>query len=152
MEIAMDGTRMRMTNEVWERVSKALYAVKHPAGAPPDLCDRDFVDAVLYIARTGIPWRDLPERFGDWNAVYQRFRRWQKAGYWQAIFLIVPGDLSDAEQLLFDSTIVRAHPHAAGTPQKKGAKRARDLVEVGADSPASCTLPPPTNQRPLPSC
>jgi transposase len=148
----MDGTRGRMTNEVWERISKALYAVKHPAGSPPELSDRDFVDAILFVARTGIPWRDLPERFGDWNAVYQRFRRWQKAGYWDAIFLIVPGDLADAERLLFDSTIVRAHSHAAGAPQKKGAKRARDLVEAEADSQASCILPPQTNRRLSLSC
>lgn len=148
----MDGTRGRMTNEVWDRIAKALYAVKHPAGSPPDLSDRDFVDAILYVARTGIPWRDLPERFGDWNAVYQRFRRWQKAGYWQAVFLIVPGDLADAKKLFFDSTIVRAHPHAAGAPQKKGAKKARDSAAAAADSPASCTSPPRTNRHLSPSC
>ena len=148
----MDGARVRMTTEVWDRRSKALYAVKHPAGSPPELSDRDFVDAILFVARTGIPWRDLPERFGDWNAVYQRFRRWQKAGYWQAIFAIVPGDLTDAERLLVDSTIARAHPHAAGASQQKAAKRAKDLVEVGAASPASSTLPPSTNRRLSLSC
>ena len=109
----MDGTRMRMSNEVWDRISKALYAVKHPAGSPPALSDRDFVDAILYVARTGIPWRDLPERFGDWNAVYQRFRRWQKAGYWQAIFLIVPGDLADAHTAGYLSRPI--HPHKIST-------------------------------------
>lgn len=148
----MDGIRMRMTNEVWERISKALDAVKHPAGARPDLTDRDFVDAILYVARTGIPWRDLPSRFGDWNAVYQRFRRWQRAGYWEAVFLIVPGDLSDAEHLFFDSTTVRAHPHAAGAPQKKGAKNNKGWDAAGAGSPASSTSQPPTRTLPSPLC
>lgn len=148
----MDGIRMRMTNEVWERFAKALYAVKHPAGAPPALSDRDFVDAILYVARTGVPWRDLPARFGDWNAVYQRFRRWQRAGYWEAVFLIVPGDLAEAEHLFFDSTTVRAHPHAAGAPQKKGAKTAKDWAVAAAGSPANCTSPPRMRALLSPSC
>src|SRR5882757_3207850 len=124
----MEGVRLSLSDEAWERISKALYAVKDPAGAPPKLSDRDFVEAVLYVGRTGIPWRDLPACFGDWNAVYQRFRRWQKAGYWEAIYAIVPGDLGDVQRLLLDSTIVRAHPHAAGAPKKKGAKTNRVLA------------------------
>src|SRR5580765_7835245 len=108
-----DDVRLCMSDEVWERIAKALYAVKHPAGAPPDLSDRDFVEAILYHASVGGPWRDLPKRFGDWNAVYHRFARWADRGYWQAMFLIVPGDLADVQRLLLDSTTIRAHPHAA---------------------------------------
>ena len=135
----MDDVRLCMNDDAWNRISKALYAVKHPAGAPPELSDRYFVEAVLYVGRTSIPWRDLPPCFGDWNAVYQRFRRWEKAGYWAAMFAIVPGDLSEVERLLLDSTTVRAHPHAAGASQKKGAKKPRGWAAVEEDSPANCT-------------
>ena len=148
----MDDVRLCLSNEVWERISKALYAVKHPAGAPPELSDRDFVEAVLYIARAGHPWRDLPQCFGGWNAVYQRFRRWQKAGYWQAVFAIVPGDLETVERLHFDSTIVRAHPHAAGAPQKKAGSKHRGWVAAVEGSPPNCTSRPRTKARPLPFC
>src|SRR3954471_13376129 len=115
----MDDVRFILSDEVWERVSKALYAVKHPAGAPPELSDRDFVEAVLYLTRTGIPWRDLPKCFGDWNAVYQRFRRWQKAGYWGAIYAILPGDLGRLSVCCWTAPpCVRTH-----TPQARRKKR-----------------------------
>lgn len=136
----MEDVRLSLSDEAWERIAKALYVVKHPAGAPPDLADRYFVEAILYVARTGIPWRDLPRCFGDWNAVYQRFRRWQKAGYWQAVYAIVPGDLAAVERLLLDSTTVRAHPHAAGAPQKKVGRKAKVWVAAEEDLPVNCTL------------
>jgi transposase len=148
----MEDVRLSLSDEAWGRIAKALYAVKHPAGAPPELSDRDFVEAILYVARTGIPWRDLPKCFGDWNAVYQRFRRWEKSGCWAAIFLIVPGDLSGVERLLLDSTTVRAHQHAAGAPQKKGAKRHKGSDAVEADSPANCTSRQRTRRRLSLSC
>ena len=148
----MDDVRLVLCDEGWGRIAKALYAVKHPAGAPPELSDRLFVEAVLFVARTGIPWRDLPKGFGDWNAVYQRFRRWQKAGYWAALFAIVPGDLSDVDRLLLDSTIVRAHPHAAGASQKKGARKRKVWGGAEEGSRVSCTLPPRTKTHLSPLC
>jgi transposase len=135
----MDDVRLCLTDEAWERIAKALRVIKHPAGAPPELSDRYFVEAILYVARTGIPWRDLPACFGDWNAVYQRFRRWEKAGYWHAVYAIVPGDLATVQRLLLDSTTVRAHPHAAGAPQKKAAKKAKGWAAAEEDLPVSCT-------------
>jgi transposase len=148
----MEDVRLSLSDEAWARISKALYAVKHPAGAPPELSDRDFVEAVLYVARTGIPWRDLPKCFGDWNAVYQRFRRWEKSRYWEAVFAIVPGDLSEVERLLLDSTTVRAHPHAAGASKKKGAKKRKVWGVVAEGSPARSTLPPRTRTPQSPLC
>jgi len=125
-------------------------AVKSRAGAPPKLTDRDFVEAVLYLARTGCPWRDLPERFGHWDAVDPRFRRWEKAGSWRALFAVLPADLAGVETILLDRAVIRAHPHAAGAPKKKEAKRPRPWAAAGAGSGPRSTWPPPTRRRPSP--
>ena len=71
----MDDTRLLLSDAAWGRIAAVLAEVKHPAGAPPKLSDREFVEAVLFLARAGLPWRDLPARFGAWDAVYHRFRR-----------------------------------------------------------------------------
>ena len=74
--------------------------------------NRNFLNAVWYVAKTGIPWRDLPERFGKWDTVFHRFNEWSKKCTWQRIFAIVQDP--DLEWLMLDSTVVRAHHHAAG--------------------------------------
>ena len=84
--------------------------------------NRLFVEAVLWIARTGSPWRDLPPQLGDWHNVYTRFSRWGKSGVWQRVIAAVSTD-ADLQALLLDSTIVRAHQHAAGAQKKKARKR-----------------------------
>lgn len=81
--------------------------------------NRLFINAVLYRVRTGIPWRDLPERFGPWNTVARRFRRWALAGAWEKLFQAVQEP--DYEWVLVDSTTVKAHKAAAG--QKKARLR-----------------------------
>ena len=80
--------------------------------------NRLFVEAVLLIARTGSPWRDLPPDFGLWNSVYQRFSRWSRAQIWHTVLAELAGD-ADLEEVFIDSTIVRAHQHAAGAAEKK---------------------------------
>jgi putative transposase len=142
----MDDDRLMLTDEIWDRIVAIVATVKSAAGAPPELSDRDFVEAILYVARTGIPWRDLPRRFGDWNAVYQRFRRWEKMGVWSALFEQMPEDLAAVKELLFDSTIIRAHAHAAGAPAEKGGKRHKRSVAAAAVSAPSCTWLRPTSR------
>src|SRR6478672_9784393 len=84
-----------------------------------------FVEGVLWIRRTGSSWRDLPEAFGDWNSVFRRFSRWSVKGVWWRIFEAMSDD-PDFEYLIVDSTIVRAHQHAAGA-KKRGLKIRRSL-------------------------
>jgi putative transposase len=84
--------------------------------------NRLFVEAVLWVARTGCPWRDLPPELGDWHNVFTRFSRWGKNGVWQRVIEAVSNDV-DLEALLIDSTVVRAHQHGAGAQKKRGRKR-----------------------------
>src|SRR5215470_17462553 len=104
-------------DDQWERIKDLL------PGKPGDVGvtahdHRRFVEAVLYLYRTGIPWRDLPERFGDWKNTHKRFSRWVKKGVWQRLFEHLATD-ADNEYAMIDSTIVRAHQHSAGAAQKK---------------------------------
>jgi transposase len=81
--------------------------------------NRRFVDAVIHRYRTGIPWRDLPESFGDWNNTHRRWSRWAKSGVWVSILALLTTD-ADNEYAMIDSTIVRAHQHSAGAQKKPG--------------------------------
>ena len=112
----------------WDRV-KGLLPTRGPNPA-----DRGFVDAVLYVAKTGVPWRDLPERFGNWNSVWRRFARWAKGGVWGRVLAAV-GD-PDVSILVLDSTVVRAHPHAAGALKKTAPRRP---AGAGAGTGRRCT-------------
>ena len=100
----------------------------HCLGKPtdPGRSGRDnrlFVEAVLYRYRAGIPWRDLPERFGDPIKIHTRWSRWAEAGVWEKVFAVLAAD-ADNEYAMIDSTIVRAHQHSAGA-QKKPARTRR---------------------------
>ncbi len=92
--------------------------------------NRRFINAVLWIARTGAPWEDLPQRYGKHNTVYKRFSRWAKKGRWQTLFEALQEP--DLEWIMLDTTVVRAHQHAAG--QKKAMPRPRpsDAHEAGS--------------------
>src|SRR4051794_12690892 len=122
-----EEVRLVLSDATWERIATVLAAVKSRRGATPLLDDRSFVEAVLHLARTGEPWRDLPKAFGKWDAVYQRFRRWQQAGRWQALFDRVGGALARIAEVFFDSTVTRAHQHAAGAPATQGGQEAQAL-------------------------
>lgn len=106
--------RYEITDQQWERISPLLPGKVGDVGRSA-ADNRLFINAVIWIARSGAPWRDLPERFGPWNSVYQRFRRWAKTDVWKAVFETLQEP--DLDWLMIDSTTVRAHQHAAG--QKK---------------------------------
>lgn len=108
--------RKIISNQVWQQVEPALKAAKHSqAGAS----DREFLEAVLHLQRTGSPWRDLPPELGYWHAVYMRFRRWEARGVWRRLWENLQAEpFAGARDFFMDSTTVRAHPHAAGAPKK----------------------------------
>lgn len=125
--------RLLITDEAWAEIEPILKSIKSKAGSPPELSDRLFIEAVLYVARTGIPWRDMPEMFGNWDAVYNRFRRWEARGIWYKLWQRLRAQGSQvATHLFIDSTIMRAHQHAAGAQKKTAANPHRLLAALGA--------------------
>ena len=109
-------------------IAPILAKVKSRAGRPPVLSDRLCIEAVLYRARTGLPWRDLPEAFGRWDAVYNRFRRWTVRGIWRRLWEHFQTEECPMTCHIFiDATIVRAHQHAAGALKKHGGQAAQAL-------------------------
>ena len=120
--------RYGLRDDQWERIKDLLPGREETVGVTAK-DNRLFVDAVLYRYRAGIPWRDLPERFGDFRVVHTRFSRWAKSGVWEKLFKRLAVD-ADKEYALIDSTIVRAHQHSAGA-RKKGAKTKPSGAAVG---------------------
>ncbi len=120
--------RHEIKDEDWERIKDLLPGQPGDPGVTAK-DNRLFVNAVLWIAKTGAPWRDLPERFGPWNSVWKRFDRWAKKGVWKRVFQALQDP--DLEWVIIDSTVVRAHQHAAG---KKGGKEPRLSADPEADS------------------
>jgi transposase len=122
------SVRLLLTDEVWAAIAPVLATLKSRAGRPPVVSDRLFLEAVLYLARTGLPWRDLPKDFGRWDAVYNRLRRWEVRGVWRRLWEhLQTADCSIACHLFIDATIVRAHQHAAGALKKYGGQAAQAL-------------------------
>ena len=114
--------RYMLTDDLWAVMGPLVArAKKHRGGQRPETPDRLFFEAVLYWARTGVPWRDLPGEFGSWDAVYNRLGRWVRSGSLKALFAALTADpeLGEVRRVLIDSTIVRAHQHAAGARRKK---------------------------------
>ena len=109
----------QLTDEQWSKIVKVLRA--HPNVYVADEAEcRLFVEAVLWLDRTGAQWRMLPEKYGKWNSIYKRFARWCDAGVWEAMLEQFAQD-ADMEYLILDSTIIRAHPYAAGAQKNRRA-------------------------------
>ena len=138
--------RHAISDADWERIKDLLPGRPGLSGwTAKD--NRLFLDAVLWIAKTGAPWRDLPERFGNWNSVWKRFDRWARKGVWQRVFEALQDP--DLEWLLLDSTVIRAHQHAAG---KKGGPPLRPWAAAGAASAPRSTSPSMAWATPSGSC
>ncbi len=117
--------RKMLRDDQWERIEHLLPSKATDRGvAASD--NRRFVEAVLWIMRTGSPWRDLPEELGHWHRTFVRFSRWRQNGVWERV-ATAPRSDADMEHLFLDSTIVRAHQHSAGA-QKSGRPSNRPLA------------------------
>ena len=104
--------RYALRDDQWDRMKDLLPGREgHVGGTAKD--NRLFVEAVLYRYRAGIPWRDLPERFGKFRSIHTRFTRWSRAGVWERVFQVLADDV-DNEYAAIDATIVKAHQHSAG--------------------------------------
>jgi transposase len=104
--------RYALRDDQWERIKNLLPGREGTVGVTAQ-DNRLFIEAVLYRYRAGIPWRDLPSRFGDFRVVHTRHSRWSKKGIWEMVFQHLAQD-SDNEYQMIDATIVRAHQHSAG--------------------------------------
>src|SRR5438477_12100416 len=114
-----------LSNEQWARLAPYFPPQKPPTGRPGhDL--RTIVNGILWIARPGAPWPDLPARYGPWQTVASRFYRWQQAGLWERVLVALQAEAQAAGTLDWDNhyvdgSVIRAHQHAAGA--KKGTHR-----------------------------
>lgn len=130
METLPVGGRADLTDEQWAVLEALLPQAKKP-GRPPKHAKRQLIDGIRWRVRTGSPWRDVPARYGPWQTVYGLFRHWQRDGTWARILTALQ---TRAEgwglitwQVSVDSTIARAHQHAAGA-RKKGRRRSNPRV------------------------
>jgi transposase len=134
--------RHELNDAAWARLQPLLPPYK--TGRPRH-DDRSLLNAILWKLATGVPWRDLPERYGPWQTVYTRFRRWAQAGVWDRVFAAVQRQAEAAGELdwelhFVDGTVIRAHQHAAGA--KGGAPRRKRSGGAGAGTRPRSTCGP----------
>lgn len=115
-----------LRDDQWERIKDLLPGKASDCGVTAQ-DNRLFLEAVLWIARTSSPWRDLPEHFGHWHRIYVRYGRWSKKGVWAGLAEAVSDP--DFEHLFIDGSIVRVHQHGAGK-KKTGKSKPSDAAEV----------------------
>jgi transposase len=128
--------RHELTDTQWERLQPLLPPQKGSRGRP-SLDHRNVINGMLWIDKTGAPWRDMPEQYGSWKTVSSRFYRWRKAGIWERVLAEVQRAADAAGHVQWtihyiDSSIVRAHQHAAGA--KRGSLKVKHLVAARAAS------------------
>jgi transposase len=119
--------RHALTDEQWARLQPLLPS--RPQGRKSTRGDRLFLDAVIFRAKTGIQWRDLPDRFGNWKSVYNRFRNWSQKDVWAQIFRELRIDIDETASIA-DGSIVRAHQDASGGKGGSNTMLWDALVEV----------------------
>ena len=126
-----------ISEKQWKRIKYKFPPERKPQGGRPGKSNREMLDAILYWLNTGIPWRDLPERFGPWQSVYSRFRAWTKAGVWENILrTLTEQDLVDETTLRLDSTTIKIHQHASGL--KRGISRGNRAEQGRLDHESPC--------------
>ena len=130
---------IKLSPEQWSKVLEFLRGRSGLYVGKEAECKR-FVEAIIWMSRSGAQWRLLPAEYGNWNSVYKRFARWCDQGVWEALHQHLVDD-PDMEQLIIDSTIVRAHHSAAGAPKKTVGRHLKPLVEAEEGSLQRSTWP-----------
>ncbi|WP_326468033.1 IS5 family transposase [Actinophytocola sp.] len=134
--------RADLSDVQWAVLEPLLPVGKRP-GRPPKWPKRQLINGIRWRVRVGAPWRDVPSAYGSWQAVYGLFRRWQRAGVWAAILARLQARADAAGWITWDvsvdSTIARAHQHAAGA-RKRGARRKSHRLEWANREPADHAL------------
>ncbi len=123
--------RFDLSDEEWAMLARLLPVARRSGRVD----DRKIVNAIFYVLRTGIPWRDLPARYGPYTTAYNRFNRWAARGIWRRVFETLAAKSHDSLHLI-DSTIVKAHRAAAGA---KGGNRNRRSASAAAGAPRKST-------------
>ncbi len=138
--------RFELSDVEYERIAPLLPSRKPKRGGRwRD--HRQVINGILYRVRTGCPWRDVPDRYGPWKTLYKRFSRWEEDGTWERLEKSLQAQADVAGELDWsghvDSTIVRAHQHAAGAAKGGSAQvnhvPGKDLADPGAGSPPRFT-------------
>src|SRR5438445_396769 len=125
--------RFDLSDEEWALLEPLMPEARKSGRAD----DRKIMNAIFYVLRTGMPWRDLPERYGPYTTAYNRFNRWSQRGVWKRIFEQVAEKSRDGF-FLIDSTIVKAHRFASGA---KGGRKIRRSASVAGAELRKSTLP-----------
>jgi len=133
--------RHELTDDQWTTL-EPLLPPQRPRTGRPAKDHRTVLNGILWILRTGAPWRDLPDRYGTWQTVYSRFRRWQQVGAWDRILRALQREAAFDDELdgslaMIDGSSIRAHQQAAGA-RKKGSSN-RTSAGAGAAGGASST-------------
>jgi transposase len=128
--------RHELTDQQWEQIAPLLPPERPPSGRP-NRDHRLILNGIVWRLCTGVPWRDLPERYGKWQTVYSRFRRWQAAGVWERVLRAVQAAADARGELdwtlhFVDGRVIRAHQHAAGARKKGALKRSGAVAAVSA--------------------
>lgn len=145
------ATRYTLTDDLWAAMEPPVrQAKRHRGGHPPAVPDRVFLEALLYVGRAGIPWRDLPAESGAWDAAYNRPRRWAASGGLRRLFEALTADprFGDVRRVFVDGTVVRAHQHAAGAPRRRNSSGRPGRRPPGASAGAGAGGRPRSSSRP----
>ena len=126
--------RYELTDQEWEQIAPLLPVEKNSRPGRPSKDNRLMINAMIWIVRSGAPWRDLPERYGPWKSVYSRFRKWIEDGILDNIFRVLSLE-AELDELFLDATIVKAHQHSAGA--KKGGLPMKSDTAAEVQAPKS---------------
>jgi transposase len=144
-------SRGDLTEVEWRILRELLPVERKPGkrgrGRPP-ADNRNVINGILWRLRTGAPWRDVPEKYGNWNSIYRRFRRWSASGVWEAVAVALAESMAESGHYNIDSTTVRAHVSAAGG---KGGFINELLAARGAGSPVKFIVSVMPGAAPSPS-